>query len=82
MESKAGIGSQESCGISAKKKAGDGIRTHDIQLGKLTLYQLSYTRIAALIVARPPPPGKHPRKAILRRPMPLPPTHPTVCWSP
>ena len=24
--------------------AGDGIRTHDIQLGKLTLYQLSYTR--------------------------------------
>jgi len=25
--------------------AGDGIRTRDIQLGKLTLYQLSYTRI-------------------------------------
>jgi hypothetical protein len=25
-------------------KAGDGARTHDIQLGKLTLYQLSYTR--------------------------------------
>ena len=24
--------------------AGDGIRTRDIQLGKLTLYQLSYTR--------------------------------------
>ena len=24
--------------------AGDGDRTHDIQLGKLTLYQLSYAR--------------------------------------
>ncbi len=24
--------------------AGDGIRTRDIQLGKLTLYQLSYSR--------------------------------------
>ena len=27
--------------------AGDGTRTHDILLGKQTLYQLSYTRIAA-----------------------------------
>jgi hypothetical protein len=27
------------------QKAGDGARTHDIQLGKLTLYQLSYTRM-------------------------------------
>ena len=25
--------------------AGDGTRTHDIQLGKLTLYQLSYARV-------------------------------------
>jgi hypothetical protein len=25
-------------------KAGDRVRTGDIQLGKLTLYQLSYTR--------------------------------------
>ena len=25
-------------------RAGDGIRTRDIQLGKLVLYQLSYTR--------------------------------------
>jgi hypothetical protein len=25
--------------------AGDGIRTHDIQLGRLELYQLSYTRL-------------------------------------
>lgn len=24
--------------------AGDGVRTHDIQLGKLALYQLSYPR--------------------------------------
>ncbi len=27
------------------KTAGDGGRTRDIQLGKLALYQLSYTRI-------------------------------------
>jgi hypothetical protein len=26
-------------------RAGDGIRTHDIQLGRLELYQLSYTRL-------------------------------------
>ena len=26
--------------------AGNGVRTRDIQLGKLTLYQLSYARIA------------------------------------
>jgi hypothetical protein len=30
-------------------KAGEGIRTLDIQLGKLTLYQLSYTRSNALL---------------------------------
>ena len=30
--------------ISTKTKAGKGIRTLDIQLGKLTLYQLSYAR--------------------------------------
>ena len=28
------------------KGAGDGVRTRDIQLGRLTLYQLSYTRPA------------------------------------
>ncbi len=27
------------------ERAGDGARTRDIQLGKLTLYQLSYSRI-------------------------------------
>ena len=32
--------------------AGDGTRTHDILLGKQTLYQLSYTRMAASIVLR------------------------------
>ena len=30
--------------------AGDRVRTGDIQLGRLTLYQLSYSRIAAKIV--------------------------------
>ena len=29
---------------AASIKAGEGTRTLDIQLGKLTLYQLSYTR--------------------------------------
>lgn len=31
-------------GSSIKKRAGDEIRTRDPQLGRLTLYQLSYTR--------------------------------------
>jgi len=31
----------------AFQRAGDGIRTRDIQLGKLVLYQLSYTRKGA-----------------------------------
>jgi hypothetical protein len=30
-------------------QAGDGTRTRDIQLGKLTLYQLSYTRVGQLV---------------------------------
>ena len=29
---------------ASRLRAGDGTRTRDIQLGKLTLYQLSYTR--------------------------------------
>src|SRR5262249_29627172 len=32
-------------------RAGEGIRTLDIQLGKLTLYQLSYTRRAEVILS-------------------------------
>jgi hypothetical protein len=28
----------------AKEKAGDGIRTHDNNVGNVVLYQLSYTR--------------------------------------
>jgi hypothetical protein len=31
--------------------AGDGIRTHDILLGKQTLCQLSYTRLLTVIIA-------------------------------
>ena|GEM_PF-2854870 len=34
--------------------AGDEVRTRDIQLGKLTLYQLSYTRRANRIVVHCP----------------------------
>jgi hypothetical protein len=29
--------------------AGNGIRTRDIQLGRLTLYQLSYSRVASIL---------------------------------
>ena len=35
--------------VSYALKAGDGIRTHDILLGKQTLCQLSYTRIQSPI---------------------------------
>jgi hypothetical protein len=30
--------------LNDEVEADDGIRTHDIQLGKLALYQLSYVR--------------------------------------
>ncbi len=35
-------------GSRGRNGAGDGLRTRDIQLGKLTLYQLSYTRPAGV----------------------------------
>jgi hypothetical protein len=35
-----------------KKRAGDRVRTGDIQLGRLTLYQLSYSRILIFSVGR------------------------------
>src|SRR5215207_5212536 len=39
-------------------RAGDGARTHDPQLGKLMLYQLSYARVpSSLAGARPLPSG-------------------------
>ena len=38
------------------RKAGDGTRTRDIQLGKLTLYQLSYTRVGRDTIATLPRP--------------------------
>ncbi len=34
-------------GLPVLNRAGDGIRTHDILLGKQTLCQLSYTRVQA-----------------------------------
>ena len=44
--------------MKQERKAGDRTRTGDIQLGKLTLYQLSYTRVmtrgaAAAALAQP-----------------------------
>jgi hypothetical protein len=32
-------------------EAGDGVRTHDPQLGKLMLYQLSYARVGSILAA-------------------------------
>ena len=31
--------------LTATKRADDGLRTRDLQLGKLALYQLSYVRV-------------------------------------
>jgi hypothetical protein len=36
--------------LSQKGVAGDEARTRDIQLGRLTLYQLSYSRLVVLVV--------------------------------
>jgi hypothetical protein len=33
--------------LMATKRADDGLRTRDLQLGKLALYQLSYVRVGA-----------------------------------
>ena len=35
-------------------RAGNGIRTRDPQLGKLMLYQLSYSRLVANVMRWPP----------------------------
>ena len=53
------------CAICTVKtaQAGDGVRTHDIQLGKLALYQLSYTRNAH---SKEPQIGIEPMTARLR----------------
>jgi hypothetical protein len=34
----------EACGLTPTNRADDGLRTRDLQLGKLALYQLSYVR--------------------------------------
>ena len=34
-----------------QKRAGDGARTRDPQLGKLMLYQLSYSRVARILMS-------------------------------
>ena len=44
--------------LTSLKRADDGLRTRDLQLGKLALYQLSYVRVEekfiTLDVALPP----------------------------
>jgi hypothetical protein len=36
--------------ITGTKRADDGLRTRDLQLGKLALYQLSYVRVSVGIL--------------------------------
>ena len=38
--------SPEDIAIHDVTRAGDGTRTHDVQLGKLAFYQLNYARVA------------------------------------
>src|SRR4051812_48871417 len=40
---------KEAANLALLLEAGDGTRTHDPQLGKLMLYQLSYTRVADIL---------------------------------
>jgi hypothetical protein len=35
----------DACSLKPTKRADDGLRTRDLQLGKLALYQLSYVRV-------------------------------------
>ena len=44
--------------VSTGGKAGDGIRTHDNNVGNVVLYQLSYARAAPLQYSRPGGPCK------------------------
>ena len=39
--------------LARPARAGDGIRTHDNDVGNVVLYQLSYTRGLELLVGRP-----------------------------
>ena len=39
--------------LARPARAGDGIRTHDNDVGNVVLYQLSYTRAIELLVGRP-----------------------------
>jgi hypothetical protein len=45
--------------LGISNKAGKGIRTLDIQLGKLTLYQLSYARITVVSLSIQPDASLH-----------------------
>jgi hypothetical protein len=36
--------------VTTIKRAGDGTRTHDLHVGNVSLYQLSYTRICGPVI--------------------------------
>jgi hypothetical protein len=38
--------------LTSYGRADDGLRTRDLQLGKLALYQLSYVRVQAILARR------------------------------
>ncbi len=38
--------------LTSYERADDGLRTRDLQLGKLALYQLSYVRIRRILARR------------------------------
>ena len=52
-------------------RAGDGVRTHDIQLGKLALYQLSYARKTSRKVREGAEGGQPPPQPIDSRAVPM-----------
>ena len=43
------LGTSETAAATGAERADDGLRTRDLQLGKLALYQLSYVRVERYI---------------------------------
>jgi hypothetical protein len=47
-----GAGGTATAETAGKERADDGLRTRDLQLGKLALYQLSYVRVERILPCR------------------------------
>ena len=69
-----GSGSPEPLPSTDRPRAGNGTRTRDPNLGKVVLYQLSYSRVTPQNIAEPAHPDKpraaraHPPSASTRAP--------------